>query len=794
MPSSPPPEHPTRATLAGAEWTHPGADPIELLLDRLPDVVVAFDDQRRVTYANAAFEAHTGRRRTALVGLPVDSLPLAAGAAARLVTAIEEAASRGASSRFTIALTTPDGATTLSCQILTTARREAWRGGVLVARDQSKPTAGAVGEGEPTREALWDAVVEATGQSIWRIGPNFELIEVHLHPESAFAREVAADGLTMEALRLRWFTRVHPDDLAGAIDGWLDAAAARRRFVFQFRMREEGEEYRTVVMRRVPLFDARGTLREWLGVIEDVSERIEVQESLRAAREQQLALLRAIPDLAWLKDVNGRYVAVNEALRARHGGVDLVGLGAAELFEPDLAAEFEEHDVQALAADAPVVREHEGRRGDGTIGWWETTKAPYRDASGAVAGIVAVSRDVTERRRLEDQVRAAQKMEALGLLASGVAHDFNNLLSAIMAAAELARLSIRSGTDPSDDVDFVIDAALRGAQLTGQLLAFSSRRTRQKRVVDVRQVVRGGDKLLHRLLPYPIVLDVVEAYEPCTVWADPGHLEQVLMNLVVNARDALTAAAPAPGVETITIRTARVDLEKGDTFLERREGAPLLPGAYVMLQVSDTGVGMSATTRDRSFDPFFTTKPSGRGTGLGLSTVLGIVNDHGGTVHVESAPNAGATFTVVLPWLDAPVDRSDEGLETLPRGSETILVVEDEAVVRETTTRVLRRYGYEVIAARHGADALLAWRDDPTRVDLVITDVRMPELGGLGLIEQLRAERPLLPVIVTSGYVNESDSAEAALIDREIFLPKPFTAESLLNAVRATLDALGGRG
>ena len=793
MPSSPPPDHPPRATLEGAEWMHPDADSIELLLDRLPDVIVAFDHERRVTYVNAAFEAHTGRHRKTVVGAPVATLPLAADAGKALVAAIDEAAARGASAAFTISLATPDGETPLACQVITMREREAWSGGVLVGRDQSKPAAAVAAAGAPTREALWDAVVEATGQTIWRIGSNFDLLEVHLHPESAFAREAAADGLTMEELRLRWFSRVHPDDLMGTIAGWLDAAAARRRFVFQFRMRESGDEYRTVVMRRVPLFDERGGLREWLGVIEDVSDRIEVQESLRAAREQQLALLRAIPDLAWLKDVNGRYVAVNEALRARHGGIDLVGLGAAELFEPDLAAEFEEHDAQALAADGPVVREHEGRRGDGTMGWWETTKAPYRDASGAVAGIVAVSRDITERRRLEDQVRAAQKMEALGLLASGVAHDFNNLLSAIMAAAELARLSIRSGADPSDDVEFVIDAALRGAQLTGQLLAFSSRRTRQKRVVDLRQVVRGGDKLLHRLLPYPIVLDVVESHEPCTVWADAGHLEQVLMNLVVNARDALTAAAPASGVETITIRTARVDLEPGAPFLERREGAPLLPGPYVMLQVSDTGVGMSPTTRERSFDPFFTTKPSGRGTGLGLSTVLGIVHEHGGTVHVESAPNAGATFTVVLPWLDAPADRGDEGMEALPRGTETILVVEDEAVVRETTTRVLRRHGYQVIAVRHGADALLVWRDDPTRVDLVITDVRMPELGGLGLVERLRADRPLLPVIVTSGYVDESDSAEAALIDREIFLPKPFTAESLLNAVRATLDALGGR-
>ncbi|MGZ8413059.1 MAG: PAS domain-containing protein [Gemmatirosa sp.] len=619
---------------------------------------------------------------------------------------------------------------------------------------------------------------------------------------------------------------VHLDDMEAVLARFREALATAQTIELEHRLLRADGSAIAVHARTRMITDEAGVVVRVVGSVQDVSEHRAAQAALRLSQEQQVALLQSIPDAAWLKDVDGRYLALNEAAwRAR--GMEpaaVIGRTAPDLFAPELAADRLAHDRAVLEGGRPMLVEHQDIGPDGARRWYETIKAPYYDAAGAVAGIVGIARDITARRQLEEQVRQSQKMDALGLLAGSVAHDFNNLLSAIIGGTELARLEVPDGTQLAQDLDDVRHAAQRGAQLTRQLLAFSRKQVSQSRPLDLRDTVRDSAKLLRRLLPEDVALDVTvgdgadapsAGDAPLVVRADAGQLEQVLMNLVVNARDAVVAkreahrqaaggplsasasdvADQAPPVDVVTIAVARVVLAPGDPRLARRGADPLPPGAYAMLTVRDSGVGMDASTRARAFEPFFTTKPPGRGTGLGLATVLGIVEQSGGTVQLHAAPGAGAAFTIVLPLIEGPADVVAVGTRTaLPGGTETVLLVEDEAAVRETATRILERHGYQVLAARHGGDALLAWADHAATVDVVVTDLRMPAVDGKTLIACLRAEQPALPIVVMSGYASGKDPEERVLLEREVFLTKPFSAESLLQQVRAALDGAERRG
>ncbi|MDF1504628.1 PAS domain-containing protein, partial [Roseisolibacter sp. H3M3-2] len=596
----------------------------------------------------------------------------------------------------------------------------------------------------------------------------------------------------------RFAALVHPEDLDRVLATLREGMSTGRTVELEHRIARPDEAAVTVYVRARMVTDATGRVVRLVGSVQDVTEHRAAQAALRLSQEQQVALLQNIPDAAWLKDVHGRYVALNEAAwRARGlGAAEVLGRTAADIFAPEVVAGRLAHDRAVLESGRPLMIEHRETGPDGAPRWYETVKAPYYDADGAVAGTVGIARDITERRRLEEQLRHSQKMDALGLLAGSVAHDFNNLLSAIIGGAELARLEAPDGTQLARDLDDVRSAAQRGAQLTRQLLAFSRTQVSQPRRLDLRDVVRDSAKLLRRLLPDDVGLDLAVEGDPVVAQADPGQLEQVLMNLVVNARDAVLAArervdgdARAERADVVTLGVERLALRAGDARLARPAGAPLPAGTYAALVVRDTGAGMDADTRARIFEPFFTTKPQGRGTGLGLATVLAIVAQGGGTVHAESAPDAGATFTVLLPPAKGGAEVVTAGTRpSLPGGTETVLLVEDEAVVRETATRLLQRYGYRVLATRHGGDALLAWAEHREAVALLITDLRMPAMDGPTLVARLRAERPGLPVLVMSGYSLGRDEAERALLEDAHYLAKPFTADTLLPRVRAALD------
>jgi signal transduction histidine kinase/ActR/RegA family two-component response regulator len=434
--------------------------------------------------------------------------------------------------------------------------------------------------------------------------------------------------------------------------------------------------------------------------------------------------------------------------------------------------------VRALAGEAITVDDMEIRRDNRVISL--TAKgAPIVDNDGTIVAAVAAFIDNTERRALEAQLGQTSKMEAVGQLAGGIAHDFNNLLTVIMSYGAMLIERLEPGEN-RDDVEEMTDAAERAAGLTRQLLAFSRQQVMQPRVMDINNVVGGLEKMLGRLIGEDVELAIALDPQVGAINADPGQLEQVVMNLVVNARDAM----PAGGRLSITTSNSELSPDSG--------GGKLHPpaGEYVMLSVADTGTGMSRTIQHRIFDPFFTTKEQGRGTGLGLATVYGIVQQSGGEIYVYSEVGQGTTFKIYFPRV---VLGTGDGPHDVPAtkpsgGSESILLVEDDANLRALVARVLNGLGYAVHVASSGVEALAIAADSAIPLDAVITDVVMPGINGRELVEKLIAARPGMGSLLMSGYTDDDVLRRGVLHGETAFLQKPFTPDQLARKVRAVLD------
>jgi two-component system, cell cycle sensor histidine kinase and response regulator CckA len=395
-----------------------------------------------------------------------------------------------------------------------------------------------------------------------------------------------------------------------------------------------------------------------------------------------------------------------------------------------------------------------------------------------VARLEAERENEEALRRKEDQLRHAQKMEAIGRLAGGVAHDFNNLLTVILSYAEMAIDSLSDEDPVREELTEIQRAGARAAELTRQLLLFSRQQVVEPRSVYLGEVLAGMENMLRRLLGEDIVIRC-RSTSRSAIRADPGLIEQVLMNLVLNARDAM------PSGGTIHIEATDVDID--DRFVDTHLAA--MPGRHVMLAVSDTGMGMDKATQLRIFEPFFTTKDRGKGTGLGLSTVFGIVKQSGGSIHVESAPGRGTTFKLYFPYCPAQTEPALSRAATVDlRGTETILLVEDEDQVRQVASSILRRQDYTVLEARGGGEALVMFEQHVDRIDLVLTDVIMPHLSGPQLVQRLLAIRPSLRVLYMSGYTDDA-VLHPATSDPTHFVQKPITPALLARKVRERLDA-----
>ncbi len=433
-----------------------------------------------------------------------------------------------------------------------------------------------------------------------------------------------------------------------------------------------------------------------------------------------------------------------------------------------------------------VIEEKRYRRKDGGTVCVRVNVSVHRDADGAPLHFISVVEDTTERMALEAQLRQTSKMDAIGGLASGVAHDFNNLLSVVLTYSELLASELKEGDPMRADLEEIRGAGLRAADLTHQLLAFSRQQVLQPKIVDLGVVAGGIEKMLGRLIGEDVELIAATPASLGKILVDPGQMEQVIMNLAVNARDAM------PRGGKLTIETSQVMLDEG--YAAAHVGVK--PGPHVMLAVTDTGVGMNKETQARMFDPFFTTKGVGKGTGLGLATVFGIVRQSGGTIGVASEIGVGTTVKVFFPTIDesatsarAPASGNPTEARTL-RGDETILLVEDEDCVRTLARTILRKYGYNVLEAQGGGDALLLSEQHAAPIDLLLTDMVMPRMNGQQLAERLVASRPEMKVLFMSGYTNNISLDDSRTEGAPFaFLRKPIRPELLARKVRETLDS-----
>jgi two-component system, cell cycle sensor histidine kinase and response regulator CckA len=526
---------------------------------------------------------------------------------------------------------------------------------------------------------------------------------------------------------------------------------------------------------------AKGDLRRLIPVIRRELREARTRQAHRESEESYRALVEQAPVGIYRSTPAGRFLTANPALARMLGYDSPVDVLALELAR-DVYADADERS-RLMEQDTYTDRVYDElevtwKKKDGTRIRVQLSVRASRDDKGQVEYYEAFARDVTSQRRLETQLAQAQKMEAVGKLAGGVAHDFNNLLTVILSYSELLLEDLPSGSTDRDDVMQIRKAAEGAGALTRQLLAFSRQQVLEPRIVDINATVTSLEKLLTRVLREDIRLHSALATDIGTVRVDPGQLEQVIMNLVVNARDAM------PDGGRLTIETANVELDRA--YLEAHPLAA--PGRYVMIGVSDTGIGMDAATQSRIFEPFFTTKDAGKGTGLGLATVQGIVQQSGGFIWLYSEPRHGSCFKVYLPRLDAEVSTTAESAVEETSGHETVLVAEDVTAVRTVTRKMLERYGYRVIEAADGAAAERIAASFAEPIDLLLTDVVMPDVNGWDLSERLRKQRPALKVLFMSGYTDDAVIRHGILQEANAYLQKPFTPLTLTRKVRAVLD------
>jgi two-component system, cell cycle sensor histidine kinase and response regulator CckA len=671
-------------------------------------------------------------------------------------------------------------------------------------------------EQERERSTQLQLAVEASNTGLW----DWDLHTNEVYHSAEWKRQIgyAPDELVDELDT--WMSRIHSEDapcVQQSIARFL--ASGRPHNEVEFRLRHKDGSYRWILSRSSVLYDEAGKPCRVLGSHQDITERKQAEEALQQseARYRELFDDAPIPMLeedfsaakerlaqlgaAGVEDVRA-YLAEHSAVQSEL--VSLVSIldinnAAVKLYEAEhkeqlfgsLAQVVTVQSANAMCEELVAVAagtthfsiEVENATLKGGIRQlllhWAVLPGHEKDLSRVLVSMT----DITDVKHLEEQFRQAQKMEAVGRLAGGVAHDFNNLLTAIQGYAQFVQAVLPKGSSEHEDIGEVLKAADRAVSLTRQLLAFSRRQVLEMRVLDLNGVLAGMGKMLERIIGENIAVDMDLAHGLWSVRADAGQIEQVLLNLAVNARDAM----PTGG--TLTISTANVLLD--EAFGRDHLGARV--GPHVLIAVSDTGHGMSPAVQAHLFEPFFTTKGVGTGTGLGLATVYGIIQQSGGSIYAESQPGSGSTFRIYLPREgEGAAQFAGDGAEPLPRGGETILLVEDDPHVRAVTLRKLRALGYQVLEAPCAAEALRIVRANEHPIHLVLTDVVMPGANGRELAESLRDVRPGLKTMYMSGYTDDSIVHLGVLDGSTPFLQKPFTTEDLARKVRQSLDERRG--
>jgi two-component system, cell cycle sensor histidine kinase and response regulator CckA len=595
-----------------------------------------------------------------------------------------------------------------------------------------------------------------------------------------------------------WTSRIHPDD-AEHVRAGLARLLEHDHHVHEYRFRHADGRWRWMRDEMQLVRDTSGLPLEAIGYWIDITDRHEVEDALRESRARMHASEAALRDheerfrlaARATNDIIYDWNLVTNAVWYGEGVTTVLGYPPEEVEEDatwwSSRIAPEDHDRVVREVEEVIATgthswsgEYLFRKRDGTLGRFLDRGYLVRDSQGRPVRIVGAMMDMTHRHTLEQQLRQAQKMEAIGRLAGGVAHDFNNLLSVIGGYASLVLRRLRADDPLRPKVEEIGRATNRAAALTGQLLAFGRKQVIRPRVLDLDDLVTGMAEMLRRLIGENVELVIRRSPETLHVCADSSQLEQVVMNLAINARDAM----PGGGRLTLATRPAELD----EAFVGANPAAR--PGSFVALDVSDTGTGMDPEAQAHVFEPFFTTKGVGKGTGLGLATVYGIVKQHDGYIRIETAQGQGTTFRVyiprALPSAEASAEATVRQPPTTEGGGETVLLVEDDAVLRDLTAEMLEQAGYVVLAAADAARAMeIAARAG--NIGLLVTDVIMPGQSGRDLARTLSAVRPQLKVLYVSGYTDEIIAPHGVLEPGLDFLPKPFDADTFVGKVREIL-------
>jgi PAS domain S-box-containing protein len=587
-------------------------------------------------------------------------------------------------------------------------------------------------------------------------------------------------GITLQEI-------MHPGDLNGFLAQWTALASGNVPSIqLETRYIDRARRPFWVSVSAAAVRDRSGKAGYCILQVQNIDARKRAEDELRQANERLSVMLESLPVVVYSRRAAPGYgvtfVSNNVIAVAGLRPEELTSRDAAwlERVHPDDLPQVLAQLERASGTDR-IECEYRWRVASGSYKWFRDCARVVRLTNGQMSHIAGVWQDITEWKRMEEQLLRSQRLEAVGRLAGGIAHDFNNLLTVIIGYAEVALSRIAPPNVFRDSLEDIRTAATRAAMLTNQLLAFSRRQVLQARVVDLNHILEGTESMLRRLIGEDVKL--VMTLDPAlrNVKVDPAQMEQVVMNLAVNARDAM----PLGG--TLTLETANVFLDQSDALRHLE----VSPGHYVSMKVTDTGSGMDQQTLARIFEPFFTTKEVGKGTGLGLSTVYGIVKQCGGHIMVRSEPGAGTTFEIFLPATEEAASEKDMAALELSRdggGSETVLVAEDEESLRKLIVEVLRLEGYEVLESEspEHAAALCSQHDGP--IHLLLTDVVMPGMSGADLADAVRKARRGIRVLYVSGYTPETSAHTVSLTGEFAFLQKPFTPAALANAVRELLD------
>ncbi len=570
-------------------------------------------------------------------------------------------------------------------------------------------------------------------------------------------------------------TIIHPEDRETVVARYherMEGKAVPRRYEYRVLRKDGSVSWQEVLASRI---EYNGEPAAQI-VHVDITERINAEEALKESREYYNQIINRIGDPVFVRDRNHRFTLVNDALCAFMGRQreELLGNTFFEFLPPEQAASMSSQEEEVFETGNENVTEDLLPDLHGNPHNILTKKSLFVQKNGQKQ-IVGILRDITEYKQLEEQLLQAQKMEAIAVLAGGVAHDFNNLLNVINGYSELLLESLPEEDPKRKDLEQIKEAGLRAATLTSRLLAFGRKQILQPEILNLNDVIENISTMLRRLIREDIQLDILPQPGLGKVYADPGQIQQVIMNLSVNARDAM----PLGG--ELIIETANVDFDT-DYVANHPETKV---GSYIMLAISDNGTGMSAETKSRLFEPFYTTKERGKGTGLGLPTVYGIVKQSGGFIWVYSEPGKGSTFKVYLPRVEGQDERlRSEGTEAIAfQGCETVLIVEDETAVRTLISRILRDQGYTVLVASNGMEALRISREYKSAIHLILTDVVMPGMRGTALASRIQTERPDIKALFISGYTDNGVVHNGALDPEVAFLQKPFTVEGMARKV-----------